>query len=821
MTIFDSSRLAHPQASKNPNAPKTITVLLVEDNPGDRRLIAELLREANETDGLVLYNLITAVDLAQAMATLNETAVDVVLLDLTLPDSQGLDTCTRLCQQYNDSAIVVLTGHRDPTLSTAALKAGAQDYLLKDHFDGYSLGRAIKYARERHQLRIDLQQKHAELQASEARRIALLDKSNDGILIIDAEGEIVYANPRAATYMNVPVDELVGSVCHNSFQTDYVSELRFQHDDGSTIILETRTTETEWQNTQMRLVYLHDITEQKGAEAARYESEERLRATLASLDDLVFILDENGRFEDYFHTIPHKDTKLRGMPPFVIGRPYQDILPANVVAQLSPALARIKESHWVQQVEYALSLSQREYWFSAKVSARQRNGSYAGATIVIRDITLLKQTEEDLRQRNRQLEILRELSLQMSLEVPLPELLTKLLDRAMVMLNGRGACIFLPNDTHTHLHMTIGTNMDTLTSRTQWQMGEGIPGKIWQQNCPLVFTSETTPSEDECLLPHSSMIGAPIVWHDEFLGVLTILSPENVYYQEHDSQTLTLFTTQAATVLQNAHLHHRIQHVNEELTTRVAERTAELENAYAKLKSLDVLKTKFMSDVSHELRTPTTNLKLYLNLMELGTREKFPRYLSVLNTETERLESIIEGILLLSRLDIEIDNYLGQIQTVHLPTVVNEVLMTKQVLAEEKGLICVVDMPAKASLILGSPKQLAQAIGNLLQNAIFYTQKGEIRITLTETAASLHLAIADTGKGINETDLPHIYDRFYRGTSGSQSNIPGIGLGLTVVKAILDMHNGRIDIDSIPDKGTTVHLTFPIHTPTKPATDPL
>jgi two-component system cell cycle response regulator len=129
-----------------------IKILHVEDNPGDIRLVRELLKESGGEE----FDLINVVRLDEALAAIGSLKFDVILLDLSLPDSQGLDTVRQISESATSIPIVVMSGHNDADIAIQALQQGAQDYLEKNHLDGYWLVRAIRYAIERHRLREEL-----------------------------------------------------------------------------------------------------------------------------------------------------------------------------------------------------------------------------------------------------------------------------------------------------------------------------------------------------------------------------------------------------------------------------------------------------------------------------------------------------------------------------------------------------------------------------------------------------------------------------------------------------------------------------------------
>ena len=127
---------------------KRIRVLLVEDNPGDARLIREAFREADGNG----FDLEWVENIAKALEHLADKETDVILLDLTLPDSSGLETVRKMLAEAPESPIVVLSGHNDENLALAAVQNGAQDYLVKGELAGNLLGRALRYAIERHKM---------------------------------------------------------------------------------------------------------------------------------------------------------------------------------------------------------------------------------------------------------------------------------------------------------------------------------------------------------------------------------------------------------------------------------------------------------------------------------------------------------------------------------------------------------------------------------------------------------------------------------------------------------------------------------------------
>lgn len=184
-----------------------LRVLLIEDNPGDARLIREMLREVSA----VRVRLTLADSLAASLALLADA--DVVLLDLSLPDSQGLDTFCRLRAHAPTLPVVVLTGLDDETVAVRAVQEGAQDYLPKGQVDGHLLMRSLRYAIERKRLEEERAQllareraARAEAERLAAERAAILGQIADGVLIADPTGRITFVNAAARRLHGLPPD---------------------------------------------------------------------------------------------------------------------------------------------------------------------------------------------------------------------------------------------------------------------------------------------------------------------------------------------------------------------------------------------------------------------------------------------------------------------------------------------------------------------------------------------------------------------------------------------------------------------------------------
>ena len=313
----------------------------------------------------------------------------------------------------------------------------------------------------------------------------------------------------------------------------------------------------------------------------------------------------------------------------------------------------------------------------------------------------------------------------------------------------------------------------------------------------------------------SKAILYPLIMEEKAIGFIFLVLPASHALAVSDVRLVAMVTHEVELALTKIRLHGRLQAYANKLEDRVQARTQELAEANEQLKSLDRLKSKFVSDVSHELRNPITNLTLYLELLEFAKQEKRPQYFGILRTQIRRLSNLVEEILTLSRL--ENNNYRHLYETVDLNHLIQQLIEVHEPRAENKQLEIQFTPATTLPPVWGEPNQLTQVITNLLDNALNYTEEGHIKIKTmlyqAENQPGVMLTVTDSGIGIPEEDLPHVFERFYRGTMINRDAIAGTGLGLGIVHEIVTLHNGRISIDSTLNEGTTFTVCLPTAPP--------
>jgi signal transduction histidine kinase len=231
-----------------------------------------------------------------------------------------------------------------------------------------------------------------------------------------------------------------------------------------------------------------------------------------------------------------------------------------------------------------------------------------------------------------------------------------------------------------------------------------------------------------------------------------------------------------------------------------------------RLRELDKLKDEFVSLVSHELRTPLTSIRGYVELMlaeELNDDQR--RFLGIVDRNSERLLDLVSDLLFLAQ--IEAGKLAIEVGSLDLKKVVEECVEASAAGAEARGveLEATIDRLPK---IKGDRTRLHQVLDNLLSNALKFTPSGgRVDVRLKQAGDTAMLEVADTGLGIPADEQARLFERFFRSSSATENAIPGTGLGLTITKAIVERHGGRIEIESAENAGTTVRVRLPLPTP--------
>lgn len=429
---------------------------------------------------------------------------------------------------------------------------------------------------------------------------------------------------------------------------------------------------------------------------------------------------------------------------------------------------------------------------------------------------------EETTVRLDELEAVNNVSKSLRLAQSLQEMLPLLMDETLNILEVNAGGIWLYNADRGKLCQMIGRGWCKQLAHLELGRDEGLPGKVFTTG-DIYFSHDVaqdslTSNEMRDLVPREcSAICLPIHSEQEPIGVLFASTQLPREFTIENAHLLVTLTEIAGNAIHRTRLNEQMVQHAADLEMRVAERTTELQSALQKAQAADRLKSEFIINVNHELRTPLTNLVLYYQMLRTQPTVKAEERLDVIGRELQRLRILIEELLNLSRFD------LGQIKPRFVQYDLNELIKTlindRRSLAEERGLTLNSKFQSNLYMVWVDEPTISQAVSNLLTNAMNYTPRGGkvLVTTITELQNGepwVGIRIQDTGRGLDKEEIPHLFERFYRGKAGHDSGAPGTGLGLAIVKQVVEHHHGRIDVENgVGGQGAVFTIWLPAKQP--------
>jgi signal transduction histidine kinase len=297
--------------------------------------------------------------------------------------------------------------------------------------------------------------------------------------------------------------------------------------------------------------------------------------------------------------------------------------------------------------------------------------------------------------------------------------------------------------------------------------------------------------------------------------VLLVMVFNLVYLAMYISRPISRLTTTVAEISQGNDLvrveGHPLDEINI-LAGQLDKLAGRLQKMRAEGKKMEEERAQLFTEISHELRTPLTSVQGFVEAIRDGMvpdpalREK---YLDTIHTQTIHIARLVDDILALGRLES------GQLAVVKEPLdligLAQSVLVSFEAEAARRHTVLSLEKTAESAIVLGDVDRMEQIIRNLLKNAIGAAENGVIRVGVALRPGEVELTVQDNGIGIAAEDLPHIWDRFYRGKNrrGGPAQAKGTGLGLVIVKKLVQLQGGTIEVESQLGAGTTFKMSFP------------
>lgn len=320
--------------------------------------------------------------------------------------------------------------------------------------------------------------------------------------------------------------------------------------------------------------------------------------------------------------------------------------------------------------------------------------------------------------------------------------------------------------------------------------------------------------EKETLETFNIRLSLHVKTKNELVGYLLLGDKLNGdIYVDQDVQLLEIFTQELAVAITNAKAYDEIAHFNATLQQKVDEATHKLRQANARLKELDVTKDEFISMASHQLRTPLTSIKGYLSMIVEGDAGRITsqqkEFIGYAYESSRQMAGLVTDLLNVSRMSA--GKFYIEKSPVDLGEMIEGEIDQLRNHAKEKGLKLTFD-PSKKRLPLLQldASKTRQVVMNFIDNAVYYTQKGSVKVSLEQHKDQVELRVSDTGIGVPTHARTQLFTKFYRADNAKNVRPDGSGLGLFLAKRVIEDQDGTIIFESEEGKGSTFGFSFPI-----------
>jgi signal transduction histidine kinase/putative methionine-R-sulfoxide reductase with GAF domain len=430
----------------------------------------------------------------------------------------------------------------------------------------------------------------------------------------------------------------------------------------------------------------------------------------------------------------------------------------------------------------------------------------AQAVIAIENARLLnelRQRTDELSRSVSELRALGEVSQAVNSTLDLETVLSTIVAKAVQLSDTEAGAIY-GYDEQTHefrLRATYGMDQGLIDALSQRHIGLDDPtvAPVFAQREPVQVADlrEELPSDlNEVTLRagYRARMVAPLLRGEDIVGTLVVRRRTPGDFAKNTVDIIKTFAAQSALAIQNARLFHEIE-----------DKSRQLEEASQH-------KSQFLANMSHELRTPLNAILGYTELMADGAygepSEKMLGILKRLEANGKHLLGLINDVLDLSK--IEAGQLVLELSDYCIQDIAQTVRSTLEPLATDKKLAFKVEMPTGLPPGHGDGRRLTQVLINLVGNAIKFTDAGEVAIKAEAHNGSFHVSVRDTGPGISSADQAKLFQEFQQADNAITKKKGGTGLGLAISKRIIEMHGGRIWVESQVGQGSTFAFTLPV-----------
>jgi len=390
-----------------------------------------------------------------------------------------------------------------------------------------------------------------------------------------------------------------------------------------------------------------------------------------------------------------------------------------------------------------------------------------------------------LAERNTQVESLHKVSIAISGQLSLDTVLNEIATQAAGWLNADGVAIFLRDQDELELVTTHQLPAEMLKQRARW--GRGMVGQVAQTQRSALVENYGRDWQGEADLPlaketFGAAIAVPLNYGEQVTGVLLVIAGrQGRLFNPNDVYLLELLSTQAAVAIANSRY-------------------------VTQLKELDRVKSEMVRMASHDLKNPLMGAMLYLDIArDAVSSANLTEALDIIDQQLERMNRIIRGVLDLEKMRM-LSPGSGLCDGGKLVVRVYDQMIR---LAADSKIRLAISRSQDKAMFQGDAEQIERALVNLVENAIKFTpREGEVDLGVTVADGEVTFIVRDTGVGIPPDIQALVFERFYRGQQAGIEHVTGSGLGLSIVKTVVENHGGRVWLESQEGRGTTFFIAL-------------
>ncbi|MFQ4144022.1 PAS domain S-box protein [Chlorogloeopsis sp. ULAP02] len=682
------------------------------------------------------------------------------------------------------------------------------------------------------------------LRQSEERFRTIVQTANEGVWLISTEAQTLYVNDRMAEILGCTSKEIFDRpVLEFCFPEDIASaqerigcnlqgkseqfDFRFRRQDGSEVLVLAGTSPIRdgQGNIMGALGMFTDVTNRRRAEAALRESMAILNTVNQATPTLIYVKDRQGRL---LLANPATLRAIGKTEAEIIGKTEMDFLSREEAQQIVENDRRVMQTGQVQVFEETVALPDGTRTFlSTKSPYRDEQGNMIGLIGVSTDIT-------DRRRADERLHLLYETTRDLlATEQPM-QLMNNLFSKLSSQLELHSYYNYMveAKDNRSLLHLrNYGGISDEAAESIAWiEFGQYLCGVVAQERRPFILDQVqiiTHPNAQlVCSMGITAYAGYPLMAQGRLLGTLSFASLTRTHFTPEEIDLLQSTCEQVAIALERANLIASIQQQAEQL------------------QQANRIKDEFLAVLSHELRSPLNPILGWSKLLQSGKLDKAraKQALATIERNAKLQAELIEDLLDVSRI---LRGKLSlNVSSVDLVPTIQAAMETVRLAAEAKSIQIQARFEPNVGEVSGDPNRLQQVIWNLLSNAIKFTPQGgrvEVKLSLVtshtlreaEESASTsfvedgqpktnnqgqmtndkfaQITVTDTGKGIHPDFLPYVFDYFRQEDGATTRKFGGLGLGLAIVRHLVELHGGTVDVESPGEgQGATFTVKLPL-----------